>query len=353
MDDLVIFIIIVAIITIIALLYEIKFFGLLLFIPFMKTNSSIVGGGRKIKEAVDDFPYKFKFVDRPIITYFENIRSGKLVRIEKSDIIKTDNTYNDGDIVTDLFIEPVRMKAFIKFKLSPFEYWQKHKHEIIRQVGLDLHDQREYIYENVTEATLFSPSVSNAIYEILGGGDVFDPFGGWGDRMIGAICCPKVDSYECCDANANLRDGYQEIINTYNQLHKLDPKNFGEKTIKFNITDTLKFIQNITKKYDICFTSPPYYDYENYSDHKDQSIKGRNSYREWCNEFYIPTLTKLTELIKPSGYFAIHVGNTKAAPNFIEDTKEIISKHMKFHSTINVRKNDKRPIPILVFKKSQ
>ena len=181
--------------------------------------------------------------------------------------------------------------------------------------------------------------------------EILDPFAGWGDRMIAAVSLPEyVKSYFGIDANDQLKNGYTEIA-------KLTLVQEQKPEIKFEIADSLRYFKQHNKQkepklYDLIFTSPPYYDYETYSHDEKQSIHGKTSYKHWLDAFYKPVLHELVQLLKPDGFFIIHVGPTYSAPTFDTDTKQILGKeNLQFYNTVYFGKKDKKAVPAFIYRR--
>ena len=57
--------------------------------------------------------------------------------------------------------------------------------------------------------------------------------------------------------------------------------------------------------FDFAFTSPPYFDYEDYT-------SSNPKYKDWFREFYTPLFKQTCRVLKPGTFFAIHIGDTSA-----------------------------------------
>lgn len=61
--------------------------------------------------------------------------------------------------------------------------------------------------------------------------------------------------------------------------------------------------------FDVSFTSPPYFDFEVYSQDLGQSIMKFPSYEDWLNGFVRPTILNTYEYLKHGGYAMINIKN--------------------------------------------
>jgi hypothetical protein len=57
--------------------------------------------------------------------------------------------------------------------------------------------------------------------------------------------------------------------------------------------------------FDFAFTSPPFFDYEVYTE-------SNPTYRDWIREFYEPMFKLVEAHLRPGGFFAVHLGDTSA-----------------------------------------
>ena len=179
---------------------------------------------------------------------------------------------------------------------------------------------RKYNYKI---ATTFMPMYAKSIYEYFGAKSVLDPCAGWGDRMCGALASTVVRRYVGFDPNQNLVEGYKKIQNDFGYkvtIHegrhiKFD-SGYDIYSVPFENSDSwLK-----EERFDFAFTSPPFFDYEDYNPENPR-------YRDWYSQFYEP-LFKITEKrLKPNAFFAIHIDDTSAGKirDFLDDKVKIIT----------------------------
>lgn len=311
------------------------------------------------EKVVVSFPLKRTFITTPPQQFIDNLRNDKnLIQIKykrggkiPSEFISSKEAYDKVNIITDLYTEDARIQASVYGNPSPLEYWEKNYEAIqadaLKRFGnISALSLRESIYFTTKEATAFSPVISKALYDSLlspDGGIAFDPFGGWGDRAIGALGSDRVKKYIGVDCNRNLENGYGRI------LKEIDP----QKKLSLSIQTIQDFLLERTDVFpDIIFTSPPYFDFETYTDAKEQSIYGKKSYKEWFNTFIRPVFKDLVRILKKEGYFALHVGPTYRTPTFHDDIYYLlIELGMKYIDKIDCSVGGKRPVPIWVYKK--
>ena len=80
---------------------------------------------------------------------------------------------------------------------------------------------------------------------------------------------------------------------------------------------------------DLCFTSPPYFDTEKYSDEETQSYKKFPTKEDWVNGFLQRTIENCYNGLKGNKYMLINIANTPKY-KFIEEETVRISKELGF-----------------------
>jgi DNA modification methylase len=69
------------------------------------------------------------------------------------------------------------------------------------------------------------------------------------------------------------------------------------------------FIPELQNKFDVSFTSPPYFNLETYSQDDGQSIKKFSDYDKWVKFFVVPTVQNTYKYLKTGGYAMINIKN--------------------------------------------
>lgn len=179
-------------------------------------------------------------------------------------------------------------------------------------------------------ATTFMPLYAKSIYNYFLGDTadkiVVDPCAGWGDRLIGAMAS-GVGKYIGFDTNSNLFNGYQTLLELgsvtcsisdnmltgSNDYHLI---NGPFETYASMLNDNLA---------DLVFTSPPFFDYEIYTDINP-------TYHNWINEFYVPLVQNSSRILKVGSYMALHIDDTSAGQimSFLDRISEFTDLEFKF-----------------------
>ena len=160
---------------------------------------------------------------------------------------------------------------------------------------------------------------------------IYDSSSGWGGRILGAMSSRKKIHYVGTDPNPdNFLD--DEGISRYEYMAKFYNDNcvddYSDKlTSFFNVEkqgntyelfqDGSELISNNPKfqkykgKLDISFTSPPYFNREQYSQDEKQSFKAYSEYEDWRDNFLKPTLTTIYEYLKNDRYILWNIADIK------------------------------------------
>jgi hypothetical protein len=235
------------------------------------------------------------------------------------------DAYEKVNKLVDYFSEEARMKSNRKGHPSPYDYYQQNYQTVVakaNEMTTDLQNQlpfrhylREAVYKLVPECTTFKISVTKALFKYLGSKMVLDPSSGWGDRLLGAAAA-GVESYHGIDPNISLRSCYDDMLK------------FIKKENYFVLTEDFLKVNFDPESYDTVFTSPPYFDYEIYSNDSKQSIIGRSSVEIWTKEFLYPYLRKAWNALITGGYFAIYISDTKTG-KYVMNMYNFITKTLK------------------------
>lgn len=274
-------------------------------------------------------------------------------------VVISEEAYENVNVLTDYFSEKPRMNARRFDCVSPFDFY-RNNYEVVENKAIELMNKsknnnnnnidfrfylREAVYHLIPECTTFSVVLYKAILTFFGSKRVLDPSSGWGDRILGAASTSSVQIYHGADPNTSLRKSYDDITDfIYSKGVQ------GEYKI---VSDSFLNIDVKPNFYDIVFTSPPYYDYEIYSNDPKQSIQGRTTVDDWLNDFFFPYLSKAWDGLKYNGVFALYITNTRSG-RFVDQMLGFVNKKLRgrFNGVIAVT-NDKldHGYPIWVWRK--
>lgn len=201
--------------------------------------------------------------------------------------------------------------------LSPLELWKDDNflHKLVmnrlkyanRLTDSSIRTGIKLLSKSVTN---FKPNIAKYIYsKYAPNGRVYDYSCGFGSRMLAAMSLGM--EYVGCEPN----------LKTFSNLNK-----FGE-FLKSNIGGSYSITESGSEDFvykenyfDIAFSSPPFFDYEIYSDDPGQSIVKYPVYEEWLINFWKKTIDNCKRSIISGGYFGncISINNHE---KLIESTK--------------------------------
>jgi len=176
------------------------------------------------------------------------------------------------------------------------------------------------LYEGSQGVSNFRPTAAKVVYENYGGdGVTWDMSCGWGGRLLGALSSKRIKKYIGTEPSTKTFEGLKQIkkdfsyINTEVELHKLGSEVFRPK-----------------EKVDLCFTSPPYFDTEKYSDEETQSYIKYPTEQEWVDGFLFKTIENCYNSLKKNGYLLMNIANTSSGKS-IEKATLSITKGFGLH----------------------
>lgn len=201
-------------------------------------------------------------------------------------------------------------------------------------------------YSGVQRVSNFRPSAAAGIYrKYANNGVVWDMSCGFGGRLIGALASNSVKKYIGTDPSTPTMSGLlkikEEFCQTFEvELHKIGSENFipGEPV-------------------DLCFTSPPYFDTERYTDELTQSYVAYDTNESWNENFLRKTIQNCYKCLKPNGHLLINIANVITHKTLENDTVKIAGQE-KFElidtlkmQLSSITKGGFKYEPIFVFKK--
>jgi hypothetical protein len=158
--------------------------------------------------------------------------------------------------------------------------------------------------------------------------NIYDPSAGWGGRILGAMSSKKRIHYIGTDPNTDNyidelgKTRYEYVADFFNE-HGLETNLFWEeeKNTYHVFQEGSEHIgkhpdfQQYKGKLDMVFTSPPYFDREQYSDDDAQSFKSYPLYHDWRDNFLRPTLENAYNSLKSDRYLLWNIADIKLSGN--------------------------------------
>ena len=144
-----------------------------------------------------------------------------------------------------------------------------------------------------TSINCFRPLVAMEYYCRFSPKCVLDMTAGWGGRLVGA-CALDIPKYIGIDSNTDLREPYESMTAF------LKPRTKTEIDMRFQ--DALS-VDYSKLTYDMVFTSPPYYDLEQYG---SQSPKYKTK-EDWDADFYRPLFEQTYRHLSKGGHYCLNI----------------------------------------------
>lgn len=164
---------------------------------------------------------------------------------------------------------------------------------------------------------------------------IYDSSSGWGGRILGAMSSRKKTHYIGTDPNPdtfipelgisryeyvakfyndNCVDDYSETLTKFFEVKKqgntYELFQDGSELIHLNPR-----FQKYEGKLDLAFTSPPYFNREQYSQDENQSFIAYGEYDDWRENFLRPTLTTIYNYLKNDRYVLWNIADIKIGSN--------------------------------------
>ena len=220
----------------------------------------------------------------------------------------------------EIYLDDVKFKSAIKktwnWNLKHFKGEENQDKKKFRENRLR---QTLKIHTNSQSVSNFRPSAAKLIYEKFGGdGVVWDMSAGFGGRLLGFLAASNTKHYIGTEPSTRAYEGLLQICEDFFYINKkVDIYKQGSEDSVFG------------ESLDLCFTSPPYFDTEKYSDEKTQSYKKFPTQDEWVNGFLRKTIENCYYGLKKGGYMLYNIANTPKY-KFIEEETVKISKELGF-----------------------
>ena len=182
--------------------------------------------------------------------------------------------------------------------------------------------------------TIYSPIMTKSIIKTLDCKTVFDPCIGWGGRILGTTCLGNDYHYTGCEPFTKTFNGLENMIKDIGIESQVNIYNSPVESI----LDTLK-----EKRYDMCLTSPPYYDLEVYSHEESQSIKRYDSYEKWLNEFIKPVIDFVCSHVDKYSCWSVKNIKTDQKYDLLDDVIRIHNENeWKLDREYSIKKNTQK-----------
>ena len=144
----------------------------------------------------------------------------------------------------------------------------------------------------ISAINIIRPLVYMEIYSKYKPNHVLDFCAGWGGASVSAVSL-NIPNYTGIEINTNLKEPYDKMVSY------LEKKSSTKINMIFE--DALN-IDYSSIKYDLVFTSPPYYFIQKYENNPEYKTK-----KDMDEKFYIPIFTKTYNGLQIGGHYIINV----------------------------------------------
>lgn len=159
--------------------------------------------------------------------------------------------------------------------------------------------------------TNFPPIVAQAIFERYtpAGGTIWDPCGGWGGRMLGALTSRNDYTYIATEVDTQTVDCLRELGALIENVTGRDGS--------FRIVESgSEDYSDRSGDVDCVFTSPPYFDVEDYGADSDsagkQSHNKFNTLQTWVDGYVRATVRNIVKALRPGGRAVINIADRES-----------------------------------------
>ena len=251
---------------------------------------------------------------------------GELVSFNDRTLLTKDNLYAKADYKYDLshwylknsvvgrkasnyFHQFARWKVQHASHTSPFRSWTIKKfHQTflnplwtLNMLEVNNKTLRMCIQMRMYMAAQYPPAVAKSLYNLFEAKDVLDFSMGWGDRLAG-FHASNAESYVGIDPNVEVMKNYPRQNELYETYKKTEFIKAPAEDVELN-----------AKKFDMVYTSPPYFHVERYADDETQSWKRYGKDIDvWLGDFLFPVLEKCWSSLKDGGTMIINIADVYA-----------------------------------------
>jgi hypothetical protein len=179
---------------------------------------------------------------------------------------------------------------------SPIRSWYQLKHrETLENSKFYESNPKTALALRKYIASQFRPTAALAVYKLFKATNVYDPCGGWGDRMVAAMAS-NID-YHCRDVNPLVIAGYASMQYMYG----------GNVSFEYQGSE----VSAPDGTYDLVFTSPPYWKVEKYQGELS-SFKKYPKFEDWLENFLFAMIDNSLSVLRPNGHMVINVSDVYA-----------------------------------------
>lgn len=196
----------------------------------------------------------------------------------------------------------------------------------------------------------FRPISASVLYKYFNAASIWDMSSGFGGRLLGAMSL-NIDKYTGTDPSTKTYDG---LCNIQKELNCLSKTNIF--LYKLGSEDYFPVLNS----FDLCFTSPPYFNCEHYSEENTQSYIKYPTKEDWLNGFLKKTIENCFIGLEEKGILALNIAPVSSYKNICDDVINISLKigfifkeelKLALCNTLGSGSGKLKYEPVLVFRK--
>lgn len=219
--------------------------------------------------------------------------------------------YEEIDTLVDCTCQELqRLKGRLRYRpQSSWDFWHGGGgcEQVVEQLlsqGQPLTSERlrETLYQLHPECTQFKPTLALSVYAMFGAASVLDMSAGWGDRLVAALAAAGVVRYLGFDPNSDLRAGHREIVERFRPAEKA----VEQFVVRYEPFESACLAAD-AGAFDLCFSSPPFFDFEHYSALPGQSIASYPALDSWLVFFLFTAMQNAWHALKMGGHLILHL----------------------------------------------
>jgi len=262
------------------------------------------------------FPY-YELSDRQIEQEFTTLRNKDWRLVFSGSNLRSSNT---GLRIANAF-QPTMWKAKVSRYRTPLEVFLDD--QLLRQAleraltiwpdrfGANASCLRRILksFPSTASVSNYRPMIAKAVIgKYSREGPVVDFSAGYGGRMLGALSLGR--TYVAIEPNRAQTTGFRRMKDALGRLQFSLPK----IEIRNGIAET-ELLRLSSRSGELVFSSPPFFDWEHYSESYRQSFRRFPDYDAWFNGFLKPVVAESHRVLESHGYLILNVTNGKRLPS--------------------------------------
>lgn len=239
------------------------------------------------------------------------------------------------------------LQAWKTLELLQRQNWIFFRESVMGKRGISEVTYRESFSLGSYVSSQFKPHQAAILYRFCNAKNILDTSAGWGDRLVAFYSIPTTKIYFGVDPNLSLYPSYKKQCYAYEKLlgtvhPKIKETNYyleciGKKHVRIYKSGAENVNLNTKIRFDLLFTSPPYFQNEMYAfDKKHKSLQSWYKYSffdDWKCKFLFTMIQRNAKYIKPKGLIYINItdpGMDKMKFSIVDDLLDFMINQMRY-----------------------